>query len=852
MTPTPEDDLLEECMRWFGPGDPVPLNYIRHAGATAVFTSLHQIPYGEVWPREAIRERKQLLAAAGLGWAAVESVPVHEDIKTGSGTLACYLNNYARTLQNLAAEGVHTVIYNFMPVLDWVRTDMRHVLPDGTECLLFDPVKLCAFELHALRRPGAEADFTPEQIEAAGRWWAGLADDARAAFVQTILDVFPGVKWGLTLDDIRARLAAYARIGRVELSANLGRFLSHVVPVAAEFGLRLAIHPDDPPFPVLGLPRIVSTAGDVEAIFALVEHEANGLCFCSGSFGARPDNDLVAMARRFAPRIHAVHLRATKRLPSGVFFEADHLDGDVDMPAVLRALLDEQDRRMAEGRTDWRLPLRPDHGHVMMHDLDHHVPLTPGYSPIGRMRGLAELRGVMHGLRSTMHASAFPSSSADVIVVGAGVGGVAAAIAAARAGASVLLLEAAPEIGGTGVHSPVGLICTFADRAGRIINDGLHREFFPQIAEGPSAGFKAYDERELARLYRAALAAEPALRVRTSARAEAVVVEGACVRALRLADGSTVSGRVWVDATADGNLAVLAGAQAMVGRDEDGASQPATLTFVVEGIEWEKFAAPLPPGGPDDWASLGRARRELDPLYQALKARGATSNPREDVLFFPLPGRPGAALFNQTRIVGVVPWDAASVAAGLREGRKQIDEFWTAIREHPAFARARIASISEKLGVREGRRILGDHVLTGEECLAEARFDDMVAACGYALDIHNPAGSGTVMKSIPGSGYYHIPYRSLRAAGLHNLLLGSRCISGTHEAHSSYRVMSSVCSIGQAAGVAAALTARRDGQPDVRAIEASAIRAELRRQGQFTEEPAAVAARAVSVEQAST
>ncbi len=392
--------LLEECFRWFGPADPVPLSYIRHAGATAVFTSLHEILYGEPWPREAIRERKARLAAAGLRWTAVESVPVHEDIKTGSGDLKTLLNNYATSLRHLAAEGVTTVVYNFMPVLDWVRTDMRHVLPDGTECLLFDPVKFCAFELHALKRPGAEADFTPDQIAAAARWWAGLDDDARAAFIKSIIDVFPGVKWGLTLDDIRARLAAYARIGRAELTANLSRFLNHVILVAAEVGVRLAIHPDDPPFPVLGLPRIVSTAGDVATLFSLVDDTANGLCFCSGSFGARPDNDLPDMARRFAPRIHAVHLRSTKREPSGVFYEADHLAGDVDMPALLSILLDEQDRRRAAGRADWQLPLRPDHGHVMMHDLTNYVPLTPGYSAIGRMRGLAELRGVMHGLRA--------------------------------------------------------------------------------------------------------------------------------------------------------------------------------------------------------------------------------------------------------------------------------------------------------------------------------------------------------------------------------------------------------------------------------------------------------------------
>ena len=394
--------LLEECLRWFGPADPVPPAYIRHAGATAVFTSLHHIPYGEAWPREAIRERKDQLASAGLRWTAAESLPVHEDIKTGSGDLETLLNNYAVSLRNLAREGITTVVYNFMPVLDWVRTDLRHVLPDGTECLLFDPVKFCAFELHALRRPGAERDFTPGQIADAGRWWTGLSDADRAAFVRSIIDVFPGVKWGLTLDDIRARLAAYAHIDPDTLTGNLARFLSHVVPVATSCGVRLAIHPDDPPFPVLGLPRIVSTADDVAALFSLADETANGLCFCSGSLGARPDNDVTAMAGRFASRIHAVHLRSTKREPSGIFYEADHLDGDVNMPAVLRLLMEEQNQRLATGRSDWQLPLRPDHGHTMMHDLTHYVPLTPGYSAIGRMRGLAELRGVMHGLRAAL------------------------------------------------------------------------------------------------------------------------------------------------------------------------------------------------------------------------------------------------------------------------------------------------------------------------------------------------------------------------------------------------------------------------------------------------------------------
>ena len=391
--------LLEEGFRWFGPADPVPLSFIRQTGATAVFTSLHQIPYGELWPREAIRTRKELLIAAGLRWTAVESVPVHEDIKTGSGDLKRLFDNYTATLRNLAAEDISLVIYNFMPVLDWVRTDMHYVLPDGSESMHFDPVRFAAFEIHALKRLGAEAEYSAKQLEQAAAWWKSLDDTARNTFIQTIIDVFPGVKWALSLDDIRAMLARYAHIRENDLRANLARFLEAVIPVAEEVGVRLAVHPDDPPFPVLGLPRIVSTAADVSAIFKMADSPSNGLCFCTGSLSVRADNDLPAMVRQFAPRIHAVHLRSTQRLPDGSFYEADHLAGSVDMPAVVRALLDEQDRRRASGRVDWQLPFRPDHGHTMMDDLGKPPGITPGYSCIGRMRGLAELRGLMLGVR---------------------------------------------------------------------------------------------------------------------------------------------------------------------------------------------------------------------------------------------------------------------------------------------------------------------------------------------------------------------------------------------------------------------------------------------------------------------
>lgn len=400
--------LLAEGLRWFGPPDPVPLACLRQAGATDVFSSLHQIPYGDVWPREEIRDRRDAIEAAGLRWTAVESVPVHEHIKTGRGDLKKLFDNYCQTLRNLAAEGISLVIYNFMPVLDWVRTEMRSVLPDGSECLHYDPVRFAAFDVFALMRKGAEADFTADQLVAARTWWESLGDPARDAFVKTIIDVFPGVKRGLSLDHVRDMLGSYEGMGEGDLSDSLERFLQAVIPTAEETGVRLAIHPDDPPFPVLGLPRIVSTTADIEAILKMADSPANGVCFCTGSFSARADNDLPAMVRRFAPRIHAAHLRSTQRLPDGSFYEADHLAGSVDMPAVVRALLNEQDRRRADGRADWQITFRPDHGHTMMDDLDKPAGLTPGYSAIGRMRGLAELRGLMLGLRhAEIDASAF-------------------------------------------------------------------------------------------------------------------------------------------------------------------------------------------------------------------------------------------------------------------------------------------------------------------------------------------------------------------------------------------------------------------------------------------------------------
>lgn len=395
---SPTLPLLEECFRWYGPTDPVPLAYIRQAGATGVYSSLHHIAYGEVWSREEIRKHKALIEAAGLRWVAVESVPVHEDIRTRSGRCEEYLKNYAETLRNLGAEGVTIVVYNFMPVLDWVRTDFEYKLEDGSTCLHYDPILFGAFEIHALQRPGAEADYTPEQLADAKAFWESLDAAGREQFVRDRIEQLPGCKSGFTLEKIREMLAKYAAIDRAQLKANYKHFLEAVVPAAEEAGVKLAVHPDDPPRSILGLPRIVSCIEDLRDILAMVPSPANGLCFCTGSFSAGAQNDVPAMIREVADRIHAVHLRVTKRFPDGSFYEDNHLEGSIDMADAVQALLDESKRRQLAGLADWQLSFRPDHGHRMMNDLDLPPVPNPGYSAIGRMRGLAELRGLQYGL----------------------------------------------------------------------------------------------------------------------------------------------------------------------------------------------------------------------------------------------------------------------------------------------------------------------------------------------------------------------------------------------------------------------------------------------------------------------
>ena len=393
--------FMEPSFRWYGTEDPVPLKFIRQTGATGIVTSLHYIPYGTLWTKEAILERKKIVEEAGMTWNVVESLPIHEDIKSASGSYKRYLDNYKQSLRNLGECGIKIITYNFMPVLDWIRTDLHHELPDGSKVLYFNQVEFAVFELFILKRKGAENDYTAETIAKAEEMFRNMNEHSRLVLTRSIIDNFPGFK-GVTLEDVRKMLAKYVNFPAERLRENLKMFLDEVLPVAEEYGCRMVIHPDDPPRSILGLPRIFSNINDIKSLLSISDSPANGICFCAGSFSAREDNDVVEMFKSCADRVGFLHLRSTQ-VNNGDFYEAPHLEGRVDMYELVKAICDEQIRRKNEGRSDWRIPFRPDHGADIMDDLQKQPNPNPGYGGLGRMRGMAALRGLELGIMRSLH-----------------------------------------------------------------------------------------------------------------------------------------------------------------------------------------------------------------------------------------------------------------------------------------------------------------------------------------------------------------------------------------------------------------------------------------------------------------
>lgn len=393
---------MEECWRWFGPEDACELKHIRQAGARGIVTALHHIPYGQVWTPEEIEKRKAIIAAdpsLGLEWRVTESLPIHENVKLGGEGLETIFDNYRQSMRNLAAAGINIICYNFMPVLDWTRTSLATPLPGGGTALKFNMHEYAAFDCYMLERPGAEDEQDSETLDKARAWIRDASESDKDRLLANIMSGLPGAYDRYDVPGLRRILEKFRDVSRDDLRANYVRFLEEVVPTAEEAGILLCVHPDDPPRPLFGLDRIVSNEDDIDFVLSSVPSRSNGLTLCSGSLGANPANDVLKIAERFADRIHFAHLRNVAKEPDGSFMEAEHLGGDTDMVGLVKILLRECERRKAEGRQDWQIPMRPDHGHELIDDSTRKT--HPGYPIIGRLRGLAELRGVMAGLSSS-------------------------------------------------------------------------------------------------------------------------------------------------------------------------------------------------------------------------------------------------------------------------------------------------------------------------------------------------------------------------------------------------------------------------------------------------------------------